>query len=117
MGYLSAAPKTEHTIVAEGVGRIMGPHGAHDRSKFWLKDDGTLVLAVLAGGRVERKHYRVTSADFDRAGRAAFDTADGRWNFNKAPCACGYGALAYAKIDEGRVMTTKVRPPSWVTGL
>jgi len=118
MGYLSAPSRTEYTVVAEGVGRIMGPSGAYDKSKFWLKDDGTLVLAVLgAGGAVERQHHRVSAANFDSGGRAAFDTDQGRWNFNKAPCACGYGQLAYAGIDEGRVTVTKVRPPEWVTGL
>jgi hypothetical protein len=117
MGILNAPPRTEFKIVAEGTGRIMGPAGAHDRSKFWLQDDGTLVLAVLVKGRVDRQHYRVTSASFDKQGRASFDTPEGRWNFNKAPCACGYGSLAYAKIVEGRVTLTKVRPPEWVTGL
>ena len=117
MGYLSSPPRTEFSVVAEGVGRIMGPHGAYDKSKFWLKEDGELVLAVLASGRVERHRYRVHAANFDSGGRAAFDTEAGRWNFNKAPCSCGYGSLAYAGIEDGRVITRRVRPPSWVTGL
>lgn len=118
MGYLSAPPMTEIDIIAEGVGRIMGPAGAYDKSKFWLQSDATLVLAVLdAGGAVERQRYTVSAANFDSGGRAAFDTPEGRWNFNKAPCACGYGQLAYAKIIEGRVSTNRVRPPDWVSGL
>lgn len=117
MGYLSAPPHLEVKIIAEGVGRIMGPSGAYDRSKFWLKEDGTLVLAVLERGKVVRHHIEVSSANFDRSGRAAFNTDAGRWNFQKAPCACGYGTLAYAQIQEGRVSPVRVRPPDWVTGI
>ena len=118
MGLLNAPPRTEFRVIMEGYGRIMGPMGAHDRSKFWLKEDGTLVLAVLnKANRVERQHYTVSRADFDKSKRAAFETPEGRWNFHQADCTCGYGSLAYATIEEGRVTTTRVRPPEWVTGL
>jgi hypothetical protein len=119
MGFLTAPPRTEFNIVAQGVGRIMGPSGAYDKSKFWLKEDGTLVLAVMDRDtrQVERQHHQVTAANFDAGGRASFDTPQGRWNFAKAPCSCGYGALGYAAIADGRISLNRVRPPEWVTGL
>lgn len=118
MGYLTAPPRTELPLVMEGYGRIMGPSGAYDRSKFWLKDDGTLIIATLnSQGSVERQEHHCTAANFASGGKAAFDTAAGRWNFLQADCTCGYGTLAYAAPVDGRITITRVRPPEWVTGL